>query len=387
MSRRLMLLGVLLAGFASTIAIAEDKKEPAVAADTAIDWQKARALYQREQQNEKLSAEEQAYLDRAKAARQAGQRPNAAAGQARPGAGQNAAQEKPRESTGMIALSNGGAEKYKGLTLGLYGDGKNEPPAAHLERAMAAAKLVTPLNSEGKADAGGKIGLMSIGMSNTTQEFSKFVQMANGDAAKNPKLVIVDGAQGGMDAADWADAQRGPAVWANADQRAARLEISPKQVQVIWIKQALKVPQRYGEFPAHADALKKDMATIVSLAKQRYPNLKLVYLSSRTYGGWALGALNPEPYAYESAFSVRGLIEDQIKGEKGLGYADAPVLLWGPYLWTDGTKGRTTDKLVWEQADTARDGTHPSESGRAKVGGLLLEFFKSDATAKGWFLK
>lgn len=39
----------------------------------AIDWDKAKALYQREQQNEKLTPDEQAYLDKAKAARQGGQ--------------------------------------------------------------------------------------------------------------------------------------------------------------------------------------------------------------------------------------------------------------------------------------------------------------------------
>ncbi|MEY4941768.1 MAG: hypothetical protein RIQ93_3503, partial [Verrucomicrobiota bacterium] len=33
------------------------------------------------------------------------------------------------------------------------------------------------------------------------------------------------------------------------------------------------------------------------------------------------------------------------------------------------------------------DGTHPSESGRAKVGRLLLEFFKTDPTTQNWFLK
>jgi hypothetical protein len=32
------------------------------------------------------------------------------------------------------------------------------------------------------------------------------------------------------------------------------------------------------------------------------------------------------------------------------------------------------------------DGTHPSMTGRDKVAGLLLKFFKTDPLAKGWFL-
>ena len=50
------------------------------------------------------------------------------------------------------------------------------------------------------------------------------------------------------------------------------------------------------------------------------PNVKLAYLSSRTYGGYATTPLNPEPYAYESGFSVKWLIEGQLKGEAALNY-------------------------------------------------------------------
>src|SRR5208337_3736325 len=103
--------------------------------------------------------------------------------------------------------------------------------------------------------------------------------------------------------------------------------------------------------------------------------------------------LNPEPYAYESAFAVRWLIEDQIGGKRHLncdpdrGEVTAPLLLWGPYLWADGVKGRKVDDLIWKREDLGGDGTHPSPSGQRKVAGLLLCFFKTDATAKPWFVK
>ncbi|MGB8274194.1 MAG: hypothetical protein WCF16_02870, partial [Alphaproteobacteria bacterium] len=82
-----------------------------------------------------------------------------------------------------------------------------------------------------------------------------------------------------------------------------------------------------------------------------------------------------------------------IKGEPKLNYdpnkgaVKSPLLLWGPYLWTDGEKGRTVDKFVWKHEDVGPDGTHPSESGRKKVVELLLCFFKTDPTAKLWFTK
>jgi hypothetical protein len=155
---------------------------------------------------------------------------------------------------------------------------------------------------------------------------------------------------------------------------------------VIWIKQALIQPGRLGEFPKHAQLLEADLKKIVNVAKQRYPNLQMVYLSSRTYGGHATTTLNPEPYAYESGFSVQWVIRSQMTGDdKELAAAETPVLLWGPYLWTDGAKGRAADSLVWRKEDTRADGTHPSAAGQQKVGELLLNFFKNDATSKGWF--
>jgi hypothetical protein len=97
------------------------------------------------------------------------------------------------------------------------------------------------------------------------------------------------------------------------------------------------------------------------------------------------------PYAYESAFVVRWLIEDQIKGKPSLNYdpekgtVKSPLPLWGPYLWADGEKGRKIDDLIWKPEDLAGDGTHPSDSGRRKVAELLLDFVKTDPTAKLWF--
>jgi hypothetical protein len=161
----------------------------------------------------------------------------------------------------------------------------------------------------------------------------------------------------------------------------------------VWLKQAQMGPAQLGEFPKHAESLRDDTADILRKLKTRFPNLRIAYLSSRIYAGYATGPLNPEPYAYESAFSVRWLIEQQIKGEPALNHDSAkgevksPLLLWGPYLWADGVKGRKSDELVWKREDLAGDGTHPSTSGREKVARMLLEFLKSDPNAKPWFLK
>jgi hypothetical protein len=73
---------------------------------------------------------------------------------------------------------------------------------------------------------------------------------------------------------------------------------------------------------------------------------------------------------------------DPAKGE-----VKAPVLLWGPYFWADGTTPRKADGLVWKASDLGPDGTHPSNAGREKVAKMLLEFCKTDPLAKAWFAK
>ncbi len=330
-----------------------------------VDWEKARALHQRAQAGEKLSAEEQVYYDEAKRQRAAGGGP----GQQRP-------VPAPKDLVPLTELSG----SYKGQDGGLYGDGKNEPPAAHAALAQKALGEIQPLNREGKPAADGKIVLLSIGMSNTTQEFSVFVQKANADPRKNPHVVVVDGAQGGKDATAWATADAPP--WGVAAERLQAAGVSPAQVQAVWIKQALISPQT--GFPAESDRLRTRLREIITLARAKYPNLRTAYLSSRIYAGYATTALNPEPYAYESAFAVRGIIQQQMRGE----FPAAPVLLWGPYLWANGETASKADALTYTRADlTERDGTHPSDSGREKVAKLLLDFFTTSPLAKPWFAR
>jgi hypothetical protein len=187
----------------------------------------------------------------------------------------------------------------------------------------------------------------------------------------------VDGAQGGQDAEIVKDPHA--RFWGIVDQRLSAAGASAQQVQAVWLKEA--IARESSPFPADARRLKADLAAIVGILRGRYPNVKLVYVSSRTYGGYATTALNPEPYAYDSGFAVKWLVADRIAGRlKG------PWVAWGPYLWTDGENGRK-DGLVWTCADVRpSDGTHPSASGQAKVAQLLLRFFTTDPTARPWFL-
>ena len=173
------------------------------------------------------------------------------------------------------------------------------------------------------------------------------------------------------------------------DERLKAAGVTRQQVQAAWVLQANPGPNR--PFPAEVKELQHNLADTLHVMQDRFPNLKIAYLSSRTYAGYATSPLNPEPHAYESGFAVKWLIADQLAGKVELNYdpakgpVRAPWLEWGPYLWADGTKANK-DGLSYVRSDyTEQDGTHPSPSGREKVAERLLQFLKTDPTAHPWF--
>src|SRR5262249_39031352 len=153
---------------------------------------------------------------------------------------------------------------------------------------------------DGKPAPTGKVVLLSVGMSNTSQASQGFQKQLAGFADRAPHLVFVNGAQGGMTAAaiqNPDDKGPGTKYWTTVDERLRQAGVSRAQVQVIWIKQADAGPS--AGFPRYAQQLQAELTRIVQLFPGRFPNVKLVYLSSRTYGGYARTPLNPEPYAFE----------------------------------------------------------------------------------------
>jgi hypothetical protein len=301
--------------------------------------------------------------------------------------GTAAGSECARTSVGLTPLSDLGTGTYRGSKGGLYPDSVDFRPVAHEREGEAIAEGIGPLAPNGTPNAQGKYVLLSIGMSNTTIEFRAFRQLVGRDPANDPHLVIVDGAQSGVDGTEWAD-PRNPA-WATVNSRLSALGVTPQQVAVAWVKVADAHPT--SGWPGYATALESNMARIARNLHAKFPNLRMAYYSSRIYGGYSTTSLNPEPYAYQSGFSVKWLVRDQIDGLGALNFdpADGPVqapwLSWGPYLWADGLKPRS-DGLTWACSDFVADGTHPSPTGAAKVAGLLRDFFHADSTARPWFL-
>src|SRR5215467_16387782 len=231
----------------------------------------------------------------------------------------------PVSTSSFTALNDLGAGTYLGFSGGLYPSGSNTIPAQHHTAGLARANAIHPVDINGNADPNGKYVLLSIGMSNTTQEFCSansllpcsswtFMGQAAADPAVNhTQLVIANGAMGGKSASFWTSPTL-PDYDRVRDTVLTPQGLSERQVQIVWMKVADPNPTvSLPNANANAYTLLAEEGQILRALKVRYPNLQQVFFSSRiTSPESASGSLNPEPYAYESGFSAKWLIEAQI---------------------------------------------------------------------------
>ena len=277
-----------------------------------------------------------------------------------------------------------------GLIGGLYPFGSNIRPILHEVAGVNLAGQIQPLDTSGNPDPNGKIGMASVGMSNTSTEFGRFMDLADVDSEVNDKLVIINGAVSGATVEKWITPSD-PIynyIWDHLDQEIGWAGLVDPQVQVVWIK----ITQLDNSaFPEKWHNFENRLETLATLLKTKFPNLKITYFSSRTRSyAYTPGAVS-EPAAFENAFGVRWLIERQINGDITLNYdpnlGTTPVsyFSWGPYLWIDGMNPRL-DGRIWPITNLESDCVHPTTAGNQAVAEMLIEFFKSDSTATPWFL-
>lgn len=304
----------------------------------------------------------------------------------------------------FVPLNDLGTAPWKlGLYGGLYEDGSNVMPPEHFAAGLAFAAKIQPLDAEGQPSPAGKIVFLAVGFDETAKIMQSFLPMAANDArVDRNRLVILNAARWGADYRFWDEPPDGNPRFAivNADT-ITPAGVTPQQVQVAWIQiitdhtgETLGVPN------ADAYRIKTYIAGTLREMKRQYPNLQIAYLSSRVYGGYAApGGFNPEPFAFETGYSNRWVITDQIEqarmehpewhSDTRVGLIDyrrgiVPWVAWGPYLWANGARPRA-DGLTWLPGDFLADGETLSPSGASKGAKLLFDFLLHEPTAKSWF--
>jgi hypothetical protein len=285
-----------------------------------------------------------------------------------------------------------GTGLYLGKQGGLYPNGSNVRPASHDADGVAIAQGIQPLDANGNYDPNGKYALMSVGLSVTFDDFAQFMIDANSDPMKNSHLVLVPGAQPKAGAKDMAS-PTSPFWTEMLNYYLPQSGVTANQVVAAWLMDVIANPT--GSFPNDMLGLQNDLERMAQNLHTFFPNLKLLYFTSRYYGGYSYGVRDPadvEPYAYQAGFAVKWSIQDQLNGLSSLNYNPAlgpvmaPWMAWAHYDWANGLIPRS-DGLVWTCQDQQSDGTHPSNpAGRQKDSNMMLNFFKTDTTTAPWFL-
>jgi hypothetical protein len=278
-----------------------------------------------------------------------------------------------RTSVGFVPFIDSGQATHQGFQEGLYPGGSNVRPSSHDADADLYARIEL-LDPNGRVSLSGRIVFLAIGMSIARTEFLTFTNDVMADPARNQAVTLVNGAQNGWSAQFVADPNQNSVFWYNVDAELLSSSVTPLQVEVVWLKEAVADPWQI--FPLSAQTLQGYLQTIVQMIKSRYPNTRQIYLSSRSYAGYATTNLDPEPYAFESAFGVKWLIEAQLNGSAALnfnpkkGAVNAPWLAWGPYLWAD---------------YDPEDGTHLFPTGWEKSSQMLRNSLEADPVAQRWY--
>lgn len=340
-------------------------------------------------------------------------------------------------STSMIPIMDMTAsQNYVNFQGGLYENSSNTVPADHDADGKAATAAIQPLDTNGVPSSTGTVIFVSFGMSNALIEFASFLDTATHSSSVNQTtLHIANGAMGEQDACYWFPAVGPPSCNSGFENEYDRIVgglstvgLSAAQVQVAWVDNAngrvhsenrgclpfgtLCLPLCDPTITGCANTVnttnplneEEEFAEMLRAAKQRFPNLKMVFFSSRVYGGYQQPTnADPEPFAYQTGYGIKAAIQAQINQIRtgivdpvagDLSYSAAPWIGWGPYFWANGDVPRS-DGLVWclgqtsapcnGEVDFGPDGLHLSTAGGQKAANLLLNFFLTSPYTAPWF--
>lgn len=289
-----------------------------------------------------------------------------------------------------------GQTLYRNVFVGgIYGAGLNVRTPLHQKLCTDAADQVQPLDAQGAPDPQGLIGVVGFGFSGSKLVWDE-VPAALADPVNPPLrsgLTLVNCAYPGQDADDWSvSPSTTPPPWCwnvHVPSQLALAGVTAAQVQVAWISTGKR--QQTSAFPQSVADLQALIAEIVKHAKTVWPNLRLLYLDTVPCNHYIDPSFGlSEPDYFESGFSVRELILQQLAGDLTLNPAPqrgpvvAPVLDQGGEFWCDGSRADSRGHS-WKCPDDVRaDGHHPSSAGAKKLARLLVARWRTDGVACRW---
>ncbi|MBK7038092.1 MAG: T9SS type A sorting domain-containing protein [Bacteroidetes bacterium] len=285
-------------------------------------------------------------------------------------------------NTGLTPFLDLQTGYYLGYQAGLYPGGSNELTGPHLKSGKTIANGIKPLDGDGNINFGDGVVLVAgFGPSVPGHIYNKFVEHVRTPSDKydlNPCLDALNLCVGGKDIGYATIDSTSDSYWESLVQKVYDVGYTPEQVQIGWMyfnSKGLTVPPI---FPDKALETKALDIIFINKAKEHFPNLKIMYISSRHFGGYADTSIVEyyslaEPTSYQNSWTVKWLVEEQINNTNPMlqykgANPKAPYIMWGPNFWCDGDAKRDYDdkKYICELSYSASDGYHLSDQQDSK---------------------
>lgn len=230
----------------------------------------------------------------------------------------------------------------------------------------------------------GVIGVVCIGMSNSTQECSHYISQLQSDVltGESGEVVVVDCAVGGNAIERWNDPAFDGNLWdACINQKIGAAGVSLDQVRVVYHKAANQFTTQMGmPYPAYPDPdsdyqnFIENLDVFATRVVQKFPNLQAVYTTSRMYGGFTDNPARGEPLSYEEGHALNTWLADNAN-------AGGVWQGWGPYIWApDCADGiNNASGVCYVESDLQADGTHPAQGARDKIAQMIHDRFLQHA--------
>jgi hypothetical protein len=279
---------------------------------------------------------------------------------------------------------------FRGYEGGLFPNGTNTPSGTYGRDLLSACKSVVPIDTFGLSSSSGSIVFISLGGSTSGHLFDSLKAKTTRSPRANPYLQLLKCSNGYGSASVNSIMNPTDPYWDFVTQVILGQHSSFRQVQVVYLESddsSVKV-----NFPQRPAQLKSELQECFRTLKNKFPNIKLVYLLGRTrtfeYGTITQKRFNREPSPYYFGWAAKWAIEDQINGVPGTAYkgknAVSPLITWGWYEWGNDTPRQ--DGFKWTQQDT-RDGLHATPAGEDTLSTRFQNFLLTDRGASTWYAK
>ena len=221
--------------------------------------------------------------------------------------------------------------------------------------------------------------LVCIGMSNAFQQCEHWIRVQNNALSDqiNSDLIIINCAVGSHAIERWNNESYDDLLWNSCDRQLKLNNISNTDNVYVWHKAAMQFLTEYDESGTRQllssekayESLLVELSTFSERIVEKMPYVSTVFVSGRSYGGFATNIERGEPYSYENNLAINEWVQNN-PSVKGVMYMLGPSL-WGPNC----ANATNLSQFCYQRSDYSPDGVHMSMQGRSKVVRILNEFF------------